>query len=426
MDWIITPLNKLSGSIHPPADKSITHRAIMLASISQGESVIDNFLSAQDCMCTLEAFRNMGIQTKIIDKKLFIKGKGLKGLEQPSIDLNAGNSGTTVRLMFGILSGQKIKANIIGDESLSQRPMKRIIEPLRRMGAKIKAREDNYLPMEIIGSSDIKPISYNMPIASAQVKSCILFAGLHATGLTTVKEPVKSRDHSERMLKSMGAKIKVKGLSVSISGPARLNPLNITIPGDISSAGFFLVAGAIVEKANLNILNVSVNPTRDGIIEILMKMGAKIILTNTRDVSGEPVADISIKNSCLNSVDIDSNIIPRLIDEIPIIALAATQANGRTTISGANELRIKESDRLKTITSELNKMGADIKEKDDGLIINGPTELKGAVVQSHNDHRIAMSLAIAGLIAKGQTKIKNVECVDTSFPEFRETLESLK
>jgi 3-phosphoshikimate 1-carboxyvinyltransferase len=425
MNWTIKPFKQFKGNINVPADKSITHRAVMLAAIANGKSIIINYLDGEDCMCTVQAFRSMGVKIEKDKKSLFIEGVGLKGLKKPARAIDAGNSGTTVRLLSGILAGQGFTAEIKGDESLSKRPMKRVIEPLTKMGAVFEARENNYLPMKITGMENLKPIDYVSPVASAQVKSCILLAGLFASGTTSVTEPVKSRDHTERMLKTCGADINVKGLKVSVQRPERLKNQAITVPGDISSAAFFMALGAVSRSAKITVKNVGVNQTRDGIIEVFKKMNAKIRLSNQSEVSGEPVADIEIESSGLLPFEIDEDIIPRLIDEIPALVFCATQANGKSIISGAGELRVKESDRLKTITAELKKMGADIEEKDDGLIIKGPSKLKGAEVESYGDHRIAMTLAIAGLIAEGETIINNVDCVNTSFPGFLKKIEEL-
>ena len=341
MDWTIKPVKQLKGEITVPADKSITHRAVIIASISTGTSAIKNYLDAEDCMRTVKAFQDMGVKIKKEKAALIIEGAGLKGLRKPLGDIDAGNSGTTVRLLSGIIAGQDFAARFSGDESLSKRPMKRIIEPLVKMGAKITARENNFLPLEISGTAVLKPIAYSSPVASAQVKSCVLLAGLSANGVTSVTEPVKSRDHTERMLKASGADISVEGLKVSVRGPAKLVKQEITVPGDISSAAFFLVLGAVSRSARIKINNVGINPTRDGIIDIFHKMNAKMKVANAREVSGEPVADIEIESSGLLSFEINEDIMPRLIDEIPVLVLAATQANGTSIITGAGELRVK-------------------------------------------------------------------------------------
>ncbi|WP_372519345.1 3-phosphoshikimate 1-carboxyvinyltransferase [Candidatus Ruminimicrobiellum ovillum] len=421
----INKVSKLNGTITVPADKSITHRAIMLSSLATGKSYINNYLKSDDCLMTMNAFKQMGVNIEQAENSLTITGAGINGLKNPVKEIYAGNSGTTTRLLSGVLAGQKFSSTITGDASLSKRPMKRIIEPLSLMGANITAKENNFLPMTISPKENLKAISYTSPVASAQVKSCILFAGLYADGTTTVTEPIKSRDHSERMFKTFGADISVDGLSVSVKKCNGLYAQEVTVPCDISSAAFFIVAGLIVPNSNIKILNVNINKTRDGILTVLKSMGAAIVLDNVRTVSGEDVADIEIKTSKLNSTSFGKEIVPSLIDEIPIIVLAATQAEGQTVISGAKELKVKESDRIHSVASQLNKMGADIKETDDGFIINGPTKLKGATVDSFDDHRIAMMLSIAGLTAEGETEILNSDCVKISFANFYEVLKKI-
>ena len=426
MNWNIKPSQSLSGDVTVPADKSITHRAIMLAALADGTSVISNYLPAQDCMATLEAFVSMGVTVRRTHRTITIVGAGAGGLRQPGAVINAGNSGTTVRLLSGIIAGQDINVTITGDESLSRRPMRRIMDPLRRMGVSITARDDNYLPLEIKGNSRLAPVQYDLPIASAQVKSCILLAGMQAGGTTSVTEPVRSRDHTERMLRARGVDVNVEGCRVSVNGPARLSAIDMTVPADISSAAFFLVAGLIVPSSCLMLKGVGINPTRDGIVEVLRAMNGKISAGEVFDVSGEPAADIEVRGSVLAPFTIGESIIPRLVDEIPVLVLAATQAEGVSVISGAGELRVKESDRLAVITNELSRMGAKIEEKPDGLVIYGPTPLTGARCSSCGDHRIAMTLAVAGLIAGGETTIEDVDCVETSFPGFMEKLASIQ
>ena len=421
----INKVSKLNGIITVPADKSITHRAIMLSSLATGKSYINNYLKSDDCLMTMNAFKQMGVNIEQAENSLTITGAGISGLKNPVKEIYAGNSGTTTRLLSGVLAGQNFSSTITGDASLSKRPMKRVIEPLSLMGANITAKENNFLPMTISPKENLKAISYTSPVASAQVKSCILFAGLYADGTTTVTEPIKSRDHSERMFKTFGADISVDGLSVSVKKCNGLYAQEVTVPCDISSAAFFIVAGLIVPNSNIKILNVNINKTRDGILTVLKSMGADIVLDNVRTVSGEDVADIEIKTSRLNSTSFGKEIVPSLIDEIPIIVLAATQAEGQTVISGAKELKVKESDRIHSVASQLNKMGADIKETDDGFIINGPTKLKGATVDSFDDHRIAMMLSIAGLTAEGETEILNSDCVKISFANFYEVLKKI-
>ncbi|MBQ3942960.1 MAG: 3-phosphoshikimate 1-carboxyvinyltransferase [Elusimicrobia bacterium] len=421
----INKVSKLNGTIVVPADKSITHRAIMLSALADGKSVINNYLKSDDCLMTLSAFKQMGVQIEQKENSLIIEGAGINGLKNPVKEIYAGNSGTTTRLLSGVLAGQKFSSTISGDASLSKRPMKRVIEPLSLMGVDIVAKENNFLPMTITPGENLKAINYISPVASAQVKSCILFAGLYADGITTVAEPIKSRDHSERMFKTFGADITVNDLSVSVKKCDKLYSQEVTVPCDISSAAFFIVAGLIVPDTNIKILNVNINKTRDGILTVLKNMGANIVLDNIKDVSGEPVADIEITTSKLNSTSFGKETVPSLIDEIPIIVLAATQAEGKTVISGAKELKVKESNRIHAVASQLNKMGADIEETDDGFIVNGPTKLKGATVESFDDHRIAMMLSVAGLIAEGETEIVNSDCVKISFANFYEVLKKI-
>lgn len=431
MDWIVKkfkPRQDGARSISVPADKSITHRAVMLCAFVNGKYTVNNYLPADDCMSTINAFRAMGVDIKEIKgretRSLNITGTG--GLKAPKEPVNAGNSGTTSRLLCGILAGRDFEAEIFGDASLSKRPMRRIIEPLKQMGVKILAKDGNYLPLKITGNPNLEPIIYNSPIASAQVKTCVLFAGLQAKGKTTFIEPVKSRDHTERMLRSLGVEVEETPISSSVTGPARISAgFTIDVPGDISAAAFFLVAGALLPETTIKLTHIGINPTRDGIIEILKSMNAQLNISGTNENSFDPIGDIEIGTSQLKACDINGEIIPRLIDEIPIIALAATQAQGRTVISGAEELRVKESDRIKAVVEELKKMGADIEEKSDGFIINGPIKLRGAEVDSHDDHRIAMMLSIAALIAEGETKINDVQCVSISFPDFKDKLINL-
>jgi 3-phosphoshikimate 1-carboxyvinyltransferase len=425
----------LHGEFSVPGDKSISHRAIMLGAVAKGETVASNFLPSADCLATIDCFRRMGIEIEMTNDqcqmsngcKVIIKGKGLKGLKAPGKMLEVGNSGTTIRLLSGILAGQNFEVKISGDESIEKRPMGRIAKPLRLMGASLEGTMRNnevFAPLKIIGGK-LQPIEYELPVASAQVKSAILLAGLFADGKTCVVERVSSRDHTERMLEHFGANFERQGERASIAGNCEFDGAEIDIPGDISSAAFFLVAALITANSQLRMLNVGLNPTRTGIIDVLHRMGGALDIPRETMLSREPRAKITVKSSPLNALLLDGEIIPRIIDEIPIIAVAATQAEGVTTISGAKELRVKESDRIKAMVSELRKLGAQVEELEDGLRIPGPQKLKGAVVQSYGDHRIAMSLAIAGLIAEGETIIENTDCIETSFPGFEILLKSL-
>jgi len=424
----------LRGEIISPPDKSISHRAIMLSSLANGKSIINNFLRAEDPMRTIEALRQMEIEIEFRVKskelrersnEIIIKGKGLTGLKEPAGTIDCGNSGTTMRLLSGVLAGQPFSSQLTGDSSLKSRPMQRIITPLSQMGAIISSERDGYPPLKIKGGS-LRPISYSSPVASAQVKSAILLAGLYCDGITRVIEPGKSRDHTERMLMACGADINVENSTVTVRGMEPLNPIDVTIPGDLSSAAYFIVAGLLVPESEILIRDTGINSTRTGVIDILKMMGADLRLENMRDVSGEPVADIFVKYSKLKGIDIKTDEILRAIDEFPIICIAASCAEGVTRITGDRELRVKESDRIASMASELMKMGVAVEELEDGLVIEGTDELQAASVNSHGDHRIAMSLAIAGLTAKGQITISDTDCVNTSFPEFMALIEGLQ
>ena len=423
----IKGIKKLGGELAIPGDKSISHRAVMIASCAQGETVINNYLPSADCLATIECFRKLGIEIER-GSKVVVKGKGLSGLKQPQSLLDVGNSGTTIRLISGIVAGQNFEVNITGDASIRKRPMGRIARPLRAMGADFEGRIVNgevFAPLKIFGGN-LKAVEYELPVASAQVKSAILLAGLFADGQTCVIEKVPSRDHTERMLEHFGASFEKLGERLSVVGQCGFDGNEVDIPGDISSAAFFIVAGTIVPNAELRISNVGINPTRTGILDVLHRMGAKIDVQGERILSEEPRADLIIKSSELKAIKLDGEIIPRIIDEIPIIAVAATQAAGVTEIRGAKELRIKESDRVKTIASELRKLGAQIDELEDGLRITGPAKLQGATVQSHGDHRIAMAMVIAGLVAEGETIIEDTDCIETSFPGFEKIVKQLR
>ncbi|MEW6215448.1 MAG: 3-phosphoshikimate 1-carboxyvinyltransferase [Nitrospirota bacterium] len=417
------------GEFSPPPDKSISHRAVIFSSLSKGKSIIRDFLRAEDTMSTVNAMKMLGVEIKVgaNDRSpLLINGEGLYGLKEPFDVINCGNSGTTMRLLSGVLSGNPFFSVLTGDESLRQRPMARVITPLRQMGAVIMARaEDRYPPIAIRGKR-LKAIKYTMPVASAQVKSAILLAGLYAEGETEVIEPFKSRDHTERMLPAFGAEIKVEGLHIKIKGETELKGMEIYVPGDFSSAAFFIVGALLIRDSEIIIRGVGVNPTRAGLIGILKEMGADIEISNIRELSGEPIADIYCKSDReLKAINITKEKIPSLIDEFPILCVAATQATGITTIRGAEELRVKESDRIKSMATELRKMGAEIEEFEDGMSIGGKANLKGAFLESYGDHRIAMALSIAALIADGTTTINDVSSVNVSFPGFFEILRRL-
>ena len=413
----------LKGCISIPADKSLSHRAVIFSTLAKGKSVIKNFSNGKDPHSSLEICKYLGADIEIKDSNIIVKSEGK--LTKPNKTLYCGNSGTTIRLIAGVLAGQNFDSVLTGDESLSKRPMKRIIEPLSLMGANIVS--DNFhAPLKISGA-ELYGIDYNSPISSAQVKSCILLAGLYAKGKTVVTERQKSRNHTEIMLSSMGADIVSEGNTVTIQN-STLSPLEIEICGDISSAAYFLVAGLIVPDSEIILKNVNLNPTRTGIIDIINRMGGQIEILNIKEMCSELTGDIKVKYSKnLKSCTITPEIIPRLIDEIPVISLLATQCEGQTVISGASDLRNKETDRIKTTVTELKKLGAEIEETTDGMIINGKTDLIGGLeVSSHKDHRLAMTLYIAGLITKKEISVSDFEWVNISFPEFENLFENLK
>ena len=426
MELVLEKINKIKGNIFVPGDKSISHRSLILGSISRGETRIYNFLNSLDCLKTMECMQVLGVGIELDeDNSVNIKGKGLYGLQEPKAILDVGNSGTTIRFLTGLLSGQNFYSVLNGDNSIRKRPMKRVVQPLRLMGADIWGREDgHFAPLSIKGSK-LNSFQYTLPVASAQVKSALLLAGLYATGKTVISEPLSTRDHTERMLETMQADIKISPPEVKIKGGTELRSTDIFIPGDISSAAYFIAAASILRDSQIIIKQVGVNPTRTGIIEILKKMGTKIDILDYQIKSNEPRADLKIEYSELKGIEIKEEMVPLLIDELPLIAVVATQAHGKTLVSGARELRVKESDRIKAIVSELKKMGADIEEEEDGFTVNGPTRLQGTVCESYNDHRIAMSLAVAALLAEGKTVIRNSECIDISFPGFEKTLRKL-
>lgn len=425
------PLSGLSlqGSLQVPGDKSISHRALMLGAIAQGTTQIQGLLLGEDPRSTASCFRAMGAEISELNTELVtVKGIGLGHLQEPLDVLNAGNSGTTLRLMLGLLASHPGRFfTVTGDSSLRSRPMSRVVNPLQQMGAQIWGRKGASLAPLAIQGQQLQPIHYHSPIASAQVKSCILLAGLMTQGQTTVTEPALSRDHSERMLQAFGAELSVdpETNSVTVTGQAQLHGQTVIVPGDISSAAFWLVAGAIVPGSELVIENVGVNPTRTGILDALEMMGADITLENQRVVAGEPVADLRVRHGCLKGCKIAGDLIPRLIDEIPILAVAAAFAEGTTIIQDAAELRVKESDRLAVMASQLNRMGARVTELPDGLEITGGTPLSGTDVDSYTDHRIAMSFAVAALNATGTTSIHRAEAAAISYPDFTSTLQRL-
>ena len=408
----------LKGEITVPGDKSISHRGIMLGALANGTTSITNFLKGADCLSTISCFQKMGIEIEETESEILVHGKGLHGLSAPTEILDAGNSGTTTRLISGILAGQNFSCDLTGDASIQKRPMKRIMTPLSMMGADITSVHNNgCAPLHIKGAP-LKGISYQSPVASAQVKSCVLFAGLYADGKTSVTEPFLSRNHSELMLSSFGASVQTCGTTATIEPEPVLTAQKVEVPGDISSAAFFIAAGLLIPGSELLIKNVGINPTRDGILRVCKRMGANLELLNTRTQCGEPVADVLVKHSELNGTVIEGDLIPTLIDELPVIAVMAACANGKMIIRNAEELKVKESNRLEIIVHHLSEMGCDITGTEDGMIIRGGKPLHGAVLDSHLDHRIAMSFAVAGLVADGETEITNADCVNISYPGF--------
>ena len=418
--------SSLKGEITIPGDKSISHRAIMLGSLAKGTTKVTGFLMGEDCLSTIDCFRKMGVSVDIAEGIVTIEGLGLHGLQAPTDTLYTGNSGTTTRILSGILCGQRFTSQINGDESIQKRPMKRIIDPLNLMGADIRSINDNgCAPMEIRPAT-LHGINYDSKIASAQLKSALLFAGLYAEGNTSFTEPYLSRNHTEIMMNSFGGNVIAQGTTTTITPEPAFTGREVFVPGDISSAAFFIVAGLITPNSEILIKNVGINPTRMGIISVCKEMGGNVELQNEHTTDGEPYADILVRTSDLHGITIEGNIIPTLIDELPVIAVMAACAKGTTTIKDAAELKVKESNRIDYMVSNLSAMGADIVGTDDGMIITGGKALHGATIDSAKDHRIAMSIAIASLVAEGETHIPDYECVNISYPDFFSTLESLK
>jgi 3-phosphoshikimate 1-carboxyvinyltransferase len=416
------PVKGLKGELEVPGDKSISHRTVILGSIADGITEADCFLWSEDNIMTVEAFKSLGIKIDKKNSQVIIEGKGLYGLEEPNDILYTGNSGTATRLLAGLLAGQSFFSVISGDESLRKRPMSRVVNPLSLMGARVYGRDGgNFAPLAIIGS-DLKAVEYSSPISSAQVKSAVLLAGIYAEGETSFIEPYKSRDHTERMLSAFGADIAVNNKKVYVKGRRQLKGCKVSIPGDISSAAFFIIAALITPESELLIKRVGVNPTRTGFIDLLLKMGGNIEILNKSEKSTEPVADILVRSSRLHGIDIKEYDVPRAIDEFPVLCIAAAAADGRTVIRGASELRVKESDRISNIAEGLRSLGARVEELPDGMVIDGGHGLSGAVVKSYGDHRAAMSFIVAGMVASGFTEILGTGCIDTSFPDFMDYL----
>lgn len=416
----------LKGEITVPGDKSISHRSIMLGSIASGTTEVHGFLNGADCISSMNCFRQMGVDIAYDGSIVTIHGNGLHGLKAPADTLDVGNSGTTTRLMSGILAAQNFSSRVIGDDSICRRPMKRIMTPLAMMGADITSERGNDCAPLIINGRKLKGIHYNSPVASAQVKSCVLLAGLYADGETSVTEPYVSRNHTELMLNSFGGSCTTIGTTATVTSDPVLTGQKIVVPGDISSAAYFLVAGLIAGNSEITIKNVGINPTRDGIIDVIKMMGGDMTFANVNADSGEPTADITVKTSSLKGCVIEGDIIPKLIDEIPVIAILACFAEGETVIKDAAELKVKESNRIDVMVNNLSAMGADITGTDDGMIISGGKPLHGAVIHSRKDHRIAMSFAIAAMCVEGETEILDADCVNISYPDFYRDLEKLQ
>ena len=420
----ISKLNKLHGKLTIPGDKSISHRAVMFGALAQGTTRITHFLEGADCLSTISCFQAMGIHIQKNKDEVLVEGKGLHGLKAPLDILDVGNSGTTTRLISGILAGQDFTSHLTGDASIRQRPMGRIITPLSLMGAQITSQNQNGCAPLTIQGGHLHGIHYQSPVASAQVKSCVLLAGMYADAPTSVTEPVLSRNHTELMLNYFGAQVTSKGTTASILPQPDLKARDITVPGDISSAAYFIAAGLLVPGSEILLCNVGINPTRDGLLRVCQAMGGDITLLNVRN-DGEPTADLLIRSSSLHGTEIKGEIIPTLIDEIPMIAVMAAFAEGTTVIRDAAELKVKESDRIQVMTDNLTRMGADVEALPDGMIIHGGKPLHGATIDSHKDHRIAMSFAVAGGICEGSLTITDGECVNISYPEFYTDLYSL-
>lgn len=421
----LKPAKAISGRIILPGDKSISHRALMVGSLARGMTTVRGVLDCDDCNCTIRAFKEMGVRIAKVGDSATIEGSGLRGLSAPGKDIYLGSSGTSMRLLAGILAGQDFSATLTADRYLSVRPMKRIIEPLSMMGVDIKGAAGDHPPLRIKGGK-VKPIHYKMPIPSAQVKSAVLFAGLYADGTTIVEEASRARDHTERMLQYFGAEVKVSGLKVSIAGNKELSAKSFEVPGDISSASFFIAGAILLEGSKIRIEKVGINPTRAGILDVLAKMGAKVRVTNKSDLF-EPVGDIEVESGDIRGISIDEGAIPGIIDELPIIFVLASLASGRTIIKGAGELKVKETDRIKSMVSNLSLMGAKIREEEGSIVIDGVDALKCSdSLKSYGDHRTCMAMAIAALAAKGESRIDDAECVSKSFPQFFEVLERLE
>jgi len=417
----IQPAKRLVGSVRMPGDKSISHRYAVLAAIAEGSSEIHQFATSADCQSTLDCLKGLGVKIDRREDVVFIQGVGLADLKPPTSVLDAGNSGSTMRMLAGILAGQPFRSVLVGDASLSRRPMKRIIEPLTEMGARIRSAAGGMPPLEIEGGT-LHPIRYELPVASAQVKSAVLLAGLFAEGETEVIEPIPTRDHTEIALEQMGAEIGRHGRTIAVRGQARLEGRKLYVPGDISAAAFFLAAGLMLPESNLVLQNVGLNPTRTAVLDLLIPMGGRVKVLNVEITNGELFGDLHVEPSPLQGGEIPPEAVPGLIDELPVLAVLGTQTEQGLSFRGAAELRVKESDRIAAVAENLRRMGAEVEEFPDGLRVAGRQKLRGAEIDSCGDHRIAMAFAVAGLVAQGTALIRDSGCVDVSFPEFFETL----
>ncbi|MBC2309807.1 3-phosphoshikimate 1-carboxyvinyltransferase [Listeria booriae] len=421
---LVTNKQGLNGTIRVPGDKSISHRSIMFGALANGTTTVSNFLKGEDCLSTIGVFRALGVRIEEFPDKIVVHGTGWDGLKRPDETLDVGNSGTTIRLMLGILAGRPFDATLEGDASIAKRPMGRVMLPLREMGAIFEAKDANFAPVKVIGTK-LQPMTYTLPVASAQVKSAIIFAALQADGETTIIEKEKTRDHTEQMIRQFGGAITTDGLTIRVNGGQEFQGQNVVVPGDISSAAFFIVAGLIIPNSKIRLENVGLNPTRTGIIDVVKEMGGKITVEQTSKAGDEPAGTVIVETSDLKGIEIGGDIIPRLIDELPVIALLASQANGQTVIKDAEELKVKETNRIDAVVTELSKMGVALVGTDDGMIIEGNQTLHGATVQSYGDHRMGMMLQIAALLADSDVTLEKAEAINVSYPSFFEDVASL-
>ncbi|MBC1229068.1 3-phosphoshikimate 1-carboxyvinyltransferase [Listeria booriae] len=421
---LVTNKQGLNGTIRVPGDKSISHRSIMFGALANGTTTVSNFLKGEDCLSTIGVFRALGVRIEEFPDKIVVHGTGWDGLKRPDETLDVGNSGTTIRLMLGILSGRPFDATLEGDASIAKRPMGRVMLPLREMGAIFEAKDANFAPVKVTGTK-LQPMTYTLPVASAQVKSAIIFAALQADGETTIIEKEKTRDHTEQMIRQFGGAITTDGLTIRVNGGQEFQGQNVVVPGDISSAAFFIVAGLIIPNSKIRLENVGLNPTRTGIIDVVKEMGGKITVEQTSKAGDEPAGTVIVETSDLKGIEIGGDIIPRLIDELPVIALLASQATGQTVIKDAEELKVKETNRIDAVVTELSKMGVALVGTDDGMIIEGNQTLHGATVQSYGDHRMGMMLQVAALLADSDVTLEKAEAINVSYPSFFEDVASL-